>query len=139
PPPRRARPARGQEQGQGTHRGPARAVLHPRPRQGAPRPRPRQEGVRQAPRAARAAGQARGPAGDEPARQPMSVARRAASLLLLALLCVAALTLLVASPARADDSVGHISRLDVGAVVEADGGTVRVEVDLTYDFGDDEA
>ncbi|MCM3660977.1 DUF2207 domain-containing protein [Georgenia satyanarayanai] len=69
----------------------------------------------------------------------MSVVRRAASLLVLALLCVAALTLLVASPARADDSVGHISRLDVGAVVEADGGTVRVEVDLTYDFGDEEA
>ncbi|PYF99327.1 Predicted membrane protein [Georgenia satyanarayanai] len=69
----------------------------------------------------------------------MTAARRTASLLVLALLGVAALTLLVAPPARADDSVGHIARLDVGAVVEADGGTVRVEVDLTYDFGDDEA
>ncbi|WP_152193159.1 DUF2207 domain-containing protein [Georgenia satyanarayanai] len=69
----------------------------------------------------------------------MSAARRTAFLLVLGLLCVAALTLLAAPPARADDSVGHISRLDVGAVVEADGGTVRVEVDLTYDFGDEEA
>lgn len=69
----------------------------------------------------------------------MSAVRRSAALLAFALLCVAALSLLVAAPARADDSVGHISRLGVTAVVEADGGTVGVEVDLTYDFGDDEA
>ncbi len=65
--------------------------------------------------------------------------RRIGVLALAALLGALVLGLL-AAPARADEeSVGHISRLDVTATVDADGGTTRVELDLTYDFGDEEA
>ncbi|WP_413450953.1 DUF2207 domain-containing protein [Georgenia phoenicis] len=69
----------------------------------------------------------------------MSLVRRGASVLALGLLLGLLTLTLLAPPARADDSVGHISRLDVAATVDADGGTVGVELDLTYDFGDDEA
>ncbi|MEE6287948.1 DUF2207 domain-containing protein [Georgenia sp. MJ173] len=56
--------------------------------------------------------------------------------LLLAVVVVLALPL----PASADDgSVGQITRYDVTATLDADGGTARVEIDLDYDFGDDEA
>ena len=58
-------------------------------------------------------------------------------LLLTALLTAAAVGGL-APLARADDSVGHISRMDVAATFTPD-GFGRVQLDFTYDFGDDEA
>ncbi|WP_324652587.1 DUF2207 domain-containing protein [Georgenia sp. H159] len=64
--------------------------------------------------------------------------RRAGPVAALALL-LTALLLPLAAPASADDSVGQISRMDVSARVAADGGAVRVALDFTYDFGDDEA
>lgn len=57
---------------------------------------------------------------------------------LLAALLTAAAVGGLAPLARADDSVGHISRMDVAATFTPD-GFGRVQLDFTYDFGDDEA
>lgn len=68
---------------------------------------------------------------------PARLSRAGRGAVLATLVCVLLLSLL-ATPARAEDSVGHISRMDVSATFTPEGAG-QVELDFTYDFGDDQA